>query len=341
MEKLNFRLLGFTLLLALVVIVLGAFTRLSDAGLGCPDWPGCYGHLTVPAEQYIDTSRFERPLEPHKAWAEMVHRYMAGTLGLFILAIFVLALVWRRHLSGGVLLPTLLLGTVVFQALLGMWTVTRLLSPVIVTAHLLGGFSTLALVWLLWLRSRSALVRVDERGSGEGSPNPAFGAGVRLAAMLGLLLVIAQIVLGGWTSTNYAAVACGVSYPLCHGELWPAADFSEGFSLQPHLQEGVDYEYGILENPARTAIHMAHRTGALVVFSFVVLLVLGLMRRLGVTGLGCLLPAMLVLVCTQFLLGVLNVVLALPLGVATAHNLVAALLLLSLIALNDRVFRTR
>ena len=188
MERLNFRLLSLTLLLALVVIVLGAFTRLSDAGLGCPDWPGCYGHLTVPAEQHIDTSRFERPLEPDKAWAEMVHRYMAGTLGLFILAIFVLALVFRQRLSSGVLLPALLLMTVLFQALLGMWTVTRLLSPVIVTAHLLGGFSTLALVWLLWLRSRSALVRAGRMtapGSRQGQQQPGPGSGVKLAAVLG------------------------------------------------------------------------------------------------------------------------------------------------------------
>ncbi len=318
-------LLTATLLLALVVIVLGAYTRLSDAGLGCPDWPGCYGHLTVP--DVVTQPGFDRPLEHAKAWAEMVHRYVAGTLGLFILAIFLVTVFFRKQLRQGILLPFLLLCTVIFQALLGMWTVTLLLSPVIVTGHLLGGFTTLSLIWWLWLKQAPV-----QRNNYD---QPA-GAGLKALAAIALLLVVGQIVLGGWTSTHYAAVACGTSFPECHGSLWPAADFAEGFSL--HMTDGVDYEYGILGNPARTAIHMTHRAGALVVFLFVGALALWLLfsRR---HKLGMVPIALLVLLGAQVTLGILNVVLALPLPIATAHNLFAALLLLAVIALNVKSHR--
>ncbi|MEZ5476147.1 MAG: COX15/CtaA family protein [Thiolinea sp.] len=320
-------LLTLTLLFALVVIVLGAYTRLSDGGLGCPDWPGCYGHLTVP-EQVTDES-FTRPLEPAKARAEMIHRYAAGTLGMLILLIFVLTLIYRVRLKQGMLLPFLLVCTVIFQAMLGMWTVTKLLSPVIVTGHLLGGFTTLSLIWLLWLKHNTS------------RPTTYYSsalAGLRGFALLALLVVVLQIVLGGWTSTNYAAVACGTSYPLCHGSWWPEADFAEGFSL--HMKDGVDYEFGILGNHARTAIHMAHRTGAVVVFIVLLLLAIRLlMSRERILGP---LPVVLLLVlCGQIMLGILNVVLALPLAVATAHNLGAALLLLTVIAINYRLYAGR
>ncbi|MEZ5478558.1 MAG: COX15/CtaA family protein [Thiolinea sp.] len=325
--------LRFTLLLALVVIVLGAYTRLSDAGLGCPDWPGCYGHLTVPAD--ASHTDFERPLEHAKAWAEMIHRYVAGCLGLAILAIFLIH-VFKAEVrrQNGLLLPTLLLGTVIFQALLGMWTVTKLLSPIIVTGHLIGGFSTLSLLWLLYLRHQRAQ-------SATPAPNhSSFSSGLRWWAAAALLAVIIQIILGGWTSTNYAAIACGTSYPSCHGSLWPEADFAKGFSLKAQMEAGVNYEFGILESPARTAIHMTHRTFAWVVVLAVGLLGIRLLRR-KIAAVGHLPVAMLALLGTQVTLGILNVVLALPLAVATAHNLVAALLLLSLIAVNYRLFTTR
>lgn len=327
MQQLYSRLLSITLLLALVVIVLGAYTRLSDAGLGCPDWPGCYGHLTVPGE--VDNAQFQRPLEEHKAWKEMIHRYAAGTLGLLILGIFLINLLFRRQLQQGLLLPSLLLATVIFQAALGMWTVTLLLSPMIVTAHLLGGFTTLSLVWLLWLRQHTT------------QPVTLYSpesARLKVLGLIALLLLIGQIALGGWTSTHYAAVACGTSFPTCHGSLWPEADFASGFVFE--WQEGTDYEFGILENPARTAIHMTHRLGALTVFLFLGALSLWAIRKrqqiLGLTP-----HTILLLLVTQVTLGILNVVLALPLPVATAHTLVAALLLLAVINFNYRLYPRR
>ena len=332
MTRFYSNLLSFTLLLVLVVIVLGAYTRLADAGLGCPDWPGCYGHLTVPDETKASASGFERPLEPEKAWAEMVHRYVAGLLGLVILGIF-LQSVFKQEVRNrvGVILPAALLATVIFQALLGMWTVTKLLSPVIVTAHLIGGFTTLSLLWWLWLRSRT---------------NPAVKArltvssGLRAWGVAALLVVIIQIILGGWTSTNYAAIACGTSFPTCHGSLWPAADFEQGFAISPQMQPDVDYEYGILESPARTAIHITHRAGAIIVLLVVGLLGLKLLLAKS-NPWGGLPGAALLLLGVQITLGILNVVMALPLAIATAHNLVAALLLLTLIALNYRFFTRR
>lgn len=326
MNSLYKKVLAFSLLLALVVIVLGAYTRLSDAGLGCPDWPGCYGHLTVPED--ASNSGFERPLEPAKAWAEMIHRYVAGTLGLVILLIFLMAAFSREIRKwNGVFLPFVLLCTVIFQALLGMWTVTKLLSPVIVTAHLIGGFTTLALLWLLWLKNSS-----PKLSTRYGQDQRAL-TGIKLWAMGALLVVIVQVILGGWTSTNYAAVACGTSFPECHGSLWPEADFEQGFAISAQMQEGVDYEFGILDSPARTAIHITHRAGALVVLFVVGLLSLFLLFK-STVSLGLLPGVTLLLLAVQWTLGILNVVLALPLAVATAHNLVAALLLLALIGLN-------
>ncbi|HRJ53023.1 MAG TPA: COX15/CtaA family protein [Candidatus Thiothrix moscowensis] len=327
MKRVYSYLLSVALLLVLVVIILGAYTRLSDAGLGCPDWPGCYGHLIVP--ESVDASQFERPLEPEKAWAEMIHRYVAGTLGLLILALFLVVVFYRRQIRQGLLLPFLLLCTVTFQAALGMWTVTLLLSPLIVTAHLLGGFATLSLLWLLWLNQHSS------------RPNTLYSdtlGGVRILGVLALLLLLVQIFLGGWTSTHYAAVACGTSFPTCHGEWWPAADFAKGFAFE--WQEGVNYEFGVLENPARTAIHLAHRLGALTVFLFLGGFAVWLLaKRLQI--LGSMPALLLLLLLVQVTLGILNVVMALPLPVATAHTLVAALLLLVVIALNHRLYPAR
>ena len=320
-----YRFVVFTCFLAFTVIVLGAYTRLTDAGLGCPDWPGCYGQLTVPAtpDQVTDTAYLEqRPLEPDKGWKEMVHRYFAGILGLAILFITIWS--WRRRRDDPgqpVWLPTFLLALVVFQAALGMWTVTLLLKPVIVMGHLLGGFATFSLLVLLALRA------------GRRRAQSAAG-GLRIAAAIGLLILVAQIALGGWTSSNYAALAC-LDFPTCQGSWTPEMDFDEAFVMWRGL--GVNYEYGVLEHPARTAIHVTHRIGALVTSLYLGWLVLALLRRGGgLRGAAILVGALLLL---QLGLGIANVLMHLPLGVATAHNGVAALLLISLVYVNFRLWR--
>jgi len=322
------RLALFACFLAFVVVVLGAFTRLSDAGLGCPDWPGCYGKLVVPDTEHAVTEKHylaQRPLEPEKGWKEMVHRYFAGTLGLVILTLTVWAWLRRRIPRQPVWLPTLLLGLVVFQAMLGMWTVTLQLKPVVVMGHLLGGMSTLGLLVLLALRTRG----------GASAAGPAEQRPWRGLALAGLLVLFGQIALGGWTSSNYAALACP-DFPTCQGSWWPQTDFKEAFVLWRGL--GVNYEYGVLDHPARTAIHLVHRIGAVVTFLLLGWLALRLVRRAAVPlrGSGMLIGGLLLL---QVSLGIGNVVLQLPLAVAVAHNAVAALLLLSLIRLNYQLWQ--
>lgn len=328
----GYRLALLAMALACVVVVLGAFTRLSDAGLGCPDWPGCYGHMTWPTtDEHVVAAEAlfpEAPVEHDKTWPEMVHRHFAGMLGLLILAITILT--WRHasktseHLPRGHTVGLLVL--VIIQAAFGMWTVTLKLWPQVVTAHLLGGFATLSLLWLLvqrltgrhWQLSPTAYARTH---------------GLRFLVVTVLLLVIVQIALGGWTSSNYAALAC-TDFPTCHGQWWPAMDVARGFNLAQGI--GPNYLGGLLEGEARTAIHMAHRIGALVVSVSVLLLVLRLLRissstkPLGFTLLGVLL--------LQVSLGVTNVVAHLPLPVAVAHNAGGALLLLVLVTLTHRVY---
>jgi cytochrome c oxidase assembly protein subunit 15 len=316
----------FACFLAFVVIVLGAYTRLTNAGLGCPDWPGCYGQLTVPAseEQVVDKTYLEqRALEPEKGWMEMIHRYFAGMLGLFILAIAIWSWVRRRgDPAQPVWLPTFLLALVIFQAALGMWTVTLLLKPVVVMGHLLGGFATFGLLVLLALRTARRMPPADG------------GRQWRLAGAIGIVILTAQIALGGWTSSNYAALAC-LDFPTCHGSWVPEMDFDEAFVMWRGL--GIDYEYGVLEHPARTAIHVTHRIGAVVTFAYLVWLVVAVARsRAAMTGVALLVGGLLLV---QVALGIGNVLLHLPLGVATAHNGVAALLLVSLIYLNYRLWR--
>lgn len=314
-------------LLTFVVVGLGAYVRLSDAGLGCPDWPGCYGHLVgVPNQPHEHVAAQEAfphsPVEPGKAWKEMIHRYFAGTLGLLILAICVLAWRHRRELPYSPLLPTLLVGVVGFQAALGMWTVTLLLKPAIVTAHLLGGMTTLALLVVLSLRLRQRAA-------------PALGSGgrMRLFAGAALLLVVAQIALGGWVSSNYAALAC-VDFPTCNGAWKPSGmEFEHAFHLFRELGQTAAGED--LPPAAMLAIHWAHRVGALLVFLLVGALALTLLGRSGWRRWGAVLGALLLL---QVSLGISNVVLSLPLALAVAHNLGAALLLSALVAFNLRLY---
>ena len=311
--------------LAFGVVALGAYVRLSDAGLGCPDWPGCYGHLLgVPdeAHEHAAAARAfpERPVETLKAWKEMAHRYFAGTLGLLIAGIALLAWRHRRELRQSPLLPSALLGVVAFQAALGMWTVTLLLKPAIVSAHLLGGMTTLAL--LLWLLLRQTL-------GGDAAPE----RGLRLLGGAALLAVIAQIALGGWVSSNYAALACP-DFPTCQGVWLPEMDFAHAFHLRRELGQTADG--ALLSNAALTAIHWTHRVGALLVLLVAGALALVLQRRAPWRAWGRLLGAALL---AQIALGIANVVFALPLPLAVAHNAGAALLLAVTLALNFRLWK--
>lgn len=314
------RLAAIATVLALCVIVLGAWVRLSDAGLGCPDWPGCYGQLDVPAaEAEIKAANSlwpERPVDTAKAWKEMVHRYFAGGLGLLIFGIAALA--WRRRRLGtSVILPAALAVLVVLQALLGMWTVTLLLKPLIVVAHLLGGMILLALLVRLTLAHSRALPML---------PHPRH---LRRFAGLALAVLLVQIALGGWTSSNYAALACP-DLPTCQGEWWPETDFGSAFI--PWHGLGIDYEGGILDGPARTAIHLAHRLGAIVTTLVIGGLALVCLHRRHDRNLRRAGAALLALLALQLGLGLANVLWLLPLSVATAHNGGAALLLAALAA---------
>ncbi len=298
------------LLLALVVVMLGAYVRLSDAGLGCPDWPGCYGKVVVPASTELYP---ERPLEHAKAWKEMVHRYGAGGLGLLILLLFVLARRQgstrsMRRLSGALLL------LVIFQALLGMWTVTLKLQPMVVTAHLLGGFATTALLFWMWLGQRPRI-------------SPITSPGVSRLARITLIVAACQVALGGWTSANYAAPFCP-DFPQCQGRWWPDMDF--GAALQPELPPTAqDFEGGTLHAAARTAIHVTHRLGALLTALLAALLALRLLKAGGSYRRAGAWVAL--TVTAQFIIGVANVLLQFPLLLAVAHNGGAALLMLALL----------
>jgi heme a synthase len=321
------------MLLAFCVVVFGAYVRLSDAGLGCPDWPGCYGHVTPPDAEGVHAG---------KAWREMIHRYGAMTLGLLIVGIAVLAWRWRRQ-GLPVALPLALVALVIFQGLLGMWTVTLLLKPLIVTLHLIFGLMTLSLLWWLWLtlRRRSSDPWSGARSAlGGGStaallrPAPRF---LQRLAMVALVALVIQILLGGWTSTNYAAVACP-DFPKCQLSWWPQADFGEGFVIWRGL--GINYEGGVLDHPARVAIHFTHRLGAVVAtLALLAAVVMTLrMRRDGSSRFAA--AAALAALLLQLTIGIAMVLQGFPLWIATAHNAGAALLLLATLALNRALRRS-
>ncbi len=382
MKTTVFRVCFAAVLLAFAVVILGAFTRLADAGLGCPDWPTCYGHFWVPLsadDVAVANEAFaETPVEHDKTWPEQLHRIFASTLGLMILVIFFLC--YRLHevrkpwlsvsvLLGGLVLavvgrivighgldpylwvliaayfvnlarlaahtqpgsvpfklPAALAGLVILQGFFGMWTVTLNLWPQVVTLHLLGGFATLSLLCLLmqrlgewhWQAEASVVVALMR---------------TRLLATLALAAVIVQIALGGWVSSNYAALACP-DFPLCQNELWPHAKFAKGFNFMQHI--GPNYLGGMLESEARVAIHLSHRLGALVVLVLVSLLGMKLWRAsyAPARNMAMVLLAVLAL---QLSLGVLNIVLSLPLFIAVAHNAVGAVLLLTVIIINHRI----
>jgi cytochrome c oxidase assembly protein subunit 15 len=330
-RKPGFRLALIAVLLAVVVVGLGAFTRLAHAGLGCPDWPGCYGHVWAPNEHHEIVRANElfpdMPVQLDKTWPEMVHRYFAGSLIVLTLAILALAVKHRHRPAQPLKLPVAILGLILLQALFGMWTVTLKLWPQVVTTHLLGGFAMLSLLWLLTLRLDNRNWRLADRDVGRV-------VALRRWAVLGLLIVVAQVCLGGWTTSNYAALACP-DFPTCHKQWLPEMDFADGFNIFQHI--GPNYLGGTMDNAARTAIHFSHRIGAIVTTLYLILLALKLFgaalpetRRMAKIVLAALV--------VQLLLGIGNIVLDFPLAVAVAHNLGGALLLLTIVTLNHRVF---
>jgi cytochrome c oxidase assembly protein subunit 15 len=298
-------------LLAAAVVVLGAWVRLTDAGLGCPDWPGCYGHI-YPQAGLNDP---QRGFQFGKALHEMVHRYFAGTLGVIITILLIWAVRFRADRNQPLIPVTALFVVVCLQGALGALTVTLLLKPLIVTAHLLGGLTTMGLLW--WLSLTPTTRQLTEQETT-----------LRKYALLGLAVLIVQIALGGWTSSNYAALACP-DFPACQRSWWPRMDYQDAFVLWRGLK--LDYEGGVLANPARVAIHFTHRLGALVAGS--ILISLGVLvatgarsRRLTFAG-GLLVLAVLV----QISLGVASVHWGVPLGLATLHNAGAAFLVISMV----------
>ena len=307
--------------LAAIVVVVGAWVRLTDAGLGCPDWPGCYGHVHPAAvlERLADAHAAfpNRPFDYQKALHEMVHRYIASTLGLVILGLAGLALWNRRDPDQPVALPVALVVLVCLQGALGAFTVTLLLKPLIVTLHLIGGLTTLAVLWWLSLTPSRREVKAAERP-------------VRRLAVIAFVALVGQLLLGGWTSTNYAAVACP-DFPTCQGALLPRTDFGHAFALSHG--PGVDYAGGVLDTPARTAIHVSHRAGALVAGGLLLALAWAAFRRAQNGSVRAAAGALAGAVLLQWLIGMNLIWKGFPLWLGTSHNAGAALLLLATLTL--------
>ena len=312
------KLAGFGVIFALLVVSVGAYTRLADAGLGCPDWPGCYGFLTVPDQaNEISTAEArypDAPVEIAKAWWEMGHRYIAGALLLLVASILIMAYRAREDEDTPLKLAAVLMIVILWQAAFGAWTVTLKLWPQVVTGHLIGGFTTLSLMWLLFLRQGGL------SGLVSALPRPNWLAKIAFAA------VVVQIILGGWVSSNYAALAC-YDFPSCDGTYTPDVDLRQGFNIFQSV--GPNYLGGLMTNEARMAIHWVHRIGAIVVLLVVGGLFFQTVKQAPVIG-----YALLAALLTQITLGILNVVWVLPLLNATAHNTVGALLLLVLVTIN-------
>lgn len=322
------RLATFSVLLAALVIMLGAYTRLKDAGLGCPDWPGCYGEVAVPqTHEAIQKANLEYPTMPvdvGKAQIEMTHRYFAESLGLTIVILALLAFMTRKKHSLPLWLPGSLVALVVFQGLLGMWTVTMRLFPLAVMGHLLGGFCTLSLLWLcvLYIANKKPATI-------------AMATHLPTLALATLVIVFCQILLGGWTSANYAALICP-DFPTCQGQWWPNTHFASAFNFLGGID--LDNPLAFQDTPGRTAIHLMHRIGALVTLIAGATLVMSAWRYAPLRKVTTVLALFLII---QIGLGISNVVLSLPLHVAVAHNAMGALLLLTLVTLNFRIQQTK
>lgn len=302
------------IILALLVVMLGAYTRLTNAGLGCPDWPGCYGHMVVPA-----ASSQTVLIESRKAWTEMIHRYAAGSLGLLIFALG-FRVFWDRYRGKNNtpwLLPLLLGSLVLFQAALGMWTVTLRLLPVVVMGHLLGGM--LIFSGLCYFRAQISALNCQNLRQWHW------------ATRLGIVLVFCQIALGGWVSSNYAGVAC-IGFPQCNGEWLPPLHMYQGFNLISPV--GANYQGGVLDHHVRVTIQFIHRLGAVVVACYILSLAGLLLNRVKHIGVRRVAILAIIFVLIQFSLGVLNVLYLLPLWIAVLHNGMAALLLATMVILD-------
>ena len=323
--RLPLQLTRLAIFLALAVVLLGGWTRLNDAGLSCPDWPGCYGALILPgSDEGVAAAQLrypQQPLDLSRSWIEMSHRYLAGSLGLVVAALALIG--WRQRVRPGypLLLSGLLLGLVMLQALFGMWTVTLKLLPQVVTLHLLGGLLTLTLLWRLQQRLRQQeIVSTNNR---PGLHHTFYQQGIGL----GILLLLFQIGLGGWTSSNYAGWSCS-HWLVCEPNQSQLLDFDAGFSLAP--LDGRNYQGGQLPRAARAAIQMSHRAAGLLLACYLLGLSVVLFRR---SALRRATGTVLLLLALQLLLGGLNVRFGLPLGLAFAHHMGAVALLLALIHL--------
>ncbi|WP_211442847.1 COX15/CtaA family protein [Collimonas humicola] len=323
------KLVWVTLFLTFDLIMFGAFTRLTDSGLGCPDWPGCYGHSNpLLAHAHISAAQEAMPFGPvtvKKAWIEMIHRYFAMGVGVLIIAL--MAISWLRWLKSrrqpaqrlakfSPWYPTLLFFCVCLQGAFGAWTVTQKLQPVIVTTHLLLGLSLLAM--MAWMGARQ----------NDHAPVAASGAGLVRPAAIALVLLVIQIALGGWVSTNYAALAC-TDFPLCHGALVPQMDFANGFTLWRHLGMTADGDF--LTFQALTAIHWTHRSFAFVVIAVIAWLAWKALRTAGLRNTG---RWLLIVIGLQLLTGLSTIYFNWPLAIAVVHNGGAAALLVLLVMLN-------
>jgi heme a synthase len=304
------KLIGLLLFLTFDLIMFGAFVRLSDSGLGCPDWPGCYAQfapLTAKADiaAAVALQGGEQGwVSTTKAWIEMVHRYWASFIGMLIIVLLIKSF-WARR-KGAVVslgLPIALLAVVIAQGLFGKWTVTMKLMPVIVTTHLLGGMLLLSLMVLLALQHRYALARVE------------VSAGVKRLALISLALLTLQIALGGWVSTNYAALACA-DFPLCQGQAWPLMDFANGFDLTRDM--GKTDTGAVISLQALAAIHVVHRSFAYVVALVIGVFALVLYRSPKLTRWGIALGGALIL---QILIGISTVLFNQPLLRACGNKL--------------------
>ncbi len=302
-------------ILGFVVVALGAWTRLADAGLGCPDWPGCYGFVTIPVspeEIDIANSKFpDTPYEVAKAIPEVVHRYFAAALGFFIVCIAYLSVKSKDVPTNIRNLSVFLLAWVIMQGTFGYWTVSLKLWPQVVTTHLMSGFLTTALLWLLYFKTKDL---IESRASWN------FESTTKRLFSVSIILVAIQIFLGAWTSTNYASYSC-TDFPLCQGQLLPEANFKEGFNFFQSI--GPNYLGGQLDHESRVAIHLTHRFGAIVVTLFLLFTSFHLYKR----NFKTLAYGLIAFLTLQVLLGISNVIFALPLLIAVGHNLGGLLLI--------------
>ena len=328
MTKINYYLL-FVITVTFAVITLGAYVRLSHAGLGCPDWPGCYGYLIGVPDNSIEIANSENSFQGSnvdigKAWKEMIHRYIAGALGIFI---FILPFIFYKNNTNKLFKLSLLVSIlVVMQAMLGMLTVTLQLQPLIVMMHLMGGLTIITLLWLIFLRYN----KNNYFNESQSFPNLSLKR-IKNLSVLGyitLIVLVIQIMLGGWTSTNYAALACA-DFPKCNASWWPQMDFYNAFMIE--LATDLNYEFGRLDSPARVAIHFTHRIWAIVAAAMLVILSIASYKTIKISYQKIISLCLVLFLFIQVTLGILNIKMGLPIYVAVAHNGNAAILLMCLV----------